>query len=153
MTDVLEYEGHFRQADLSTKQIVVIVLQLAIGEVIPPAMIPVSGLLRRKFDQGDLRARITIQQRRSLYELPAVLAPLTLERLVRLAERVLVEQEEFPERVQREVSLDVFLLVHHRGRERLLVRLPLEDLLLDRTGGDEPINEAFQARRQCQRFN
>ncbi len=36
MTDVLENERNFRQPDLSTKQVIVVVLQLYISEVVPP---------------------------------------------------------------------------------------------------------------------
>ena len=96
MTDVLEYEGYLRQADLGPKQIVVVVLQFAVRKVIPPATLPFSVPLHGWNDEANLRARITIQQRRSLHKLPAILAPLTLERLMRLAKRVLVEQEELP---------------------------------------------------------
>ncbi len=60
---------------------------------------------------------------------------------MRLAKRVLVEQEQFAERVQREMALDVFLLVHDRGGKRLFVCLSLEDLLLDRSSADEPVDE------------
>lgn len=44
----------------------------------------------------DSRACISVKKCRSLDELPAVLAPLAFERFMRLAERVLVEQEELP---------------------------------------------------------
>ena len=96
MTDVLEHEGYLRQADLSPKQVVVVVLQFAVRKVIPPAILPFSVPLHGWNDEANLRARITIQQRRGLNELPAVLAPFALKRLVRLAKRVLVEQEELP---------------------------------------------------------
>ena len=90
----------------------------------------------------DLRASVSVQQRRSFDELLPIFATLALECLVRLAERVLLELKQLPESVQREVSLNVLFLVHDRRRERLLVSLPLEDLLLNRTGRDKTIHEA-----------
>ena len=89
----------------------------------------------------DLRASVSVQQRRSFDELLPILATLALECLVRLAERVLLELKQLPESVQREVSLNVLLLVHDRRRERLLVSLPLEDLLLNSTRGDETVDK------------
>ena len=71
-----------------------------------------------------------------------VLASLALERLVLLAQCVLVKHEQFPECVDREVALGVLLFVHDGGGEGLLVCLSLEDLLLDRARGDEPVDEA-----------
>ena len=89
----------------------------------------------------DLRASVSVQQRRSFDELLPIFATLALECLVRLAERVLLELKQLPESVQREVSLNVLLLVHDRRRERLLVSLPLEDLLLNSTRGDETVDK------------
>ena len=62
-----------------------IILQFPIREVVPPTARhqhrrPVSCTTK-----GDLRARIAVQQRRCLDDLPPVLTPFTLERLVRLA--------------------------------------------------------------------
>ena len=67
---------------------------------------------------------------------------------MRLAKCIFVEQEQFPESVEGEVPLDIFLLVHDSRRERLLVGLSLEDLLLDGTCGDKPIDEACCEGRQ-----
>lgn len=67
---------------------------------------------------------------------------------MRLAERVLVEQEQLPERVEREMALRVLFLVYDAGRERLFVRLSLEDLLLDGTRGDEAVDETWFARER-----
>lgn len=89
----------------------------------------------------DLRASVSVQQRRSFDELLPIFATLALECLVRLAERVLLELKQLSESVQREVSLNVLFLVHDRRRERLLVSLPLEDLLLNSTRGDETVDE------------
>ena len=80
----------------------------------------------------NLRASISIKQGVRLDSLTTVLTSLTLERLMRLAERILVEQEQLPERVEGEVSFHVLVLVDDRGREGLLVRLPLEDLFCER---------------------
>ncbi len=62
---------------------------------------------------------------------------------MRLTKRVLVEEEQLPESIEREVTFRIFLLVHHSRRQSLLISLPLKDLLLDRTGGDEPVDETF----------
>ena len=70
------------------------------------------------------------------------LTPLTLEGLVRLANGVLLEQEQLAERVAREVALDVFLLVDDGRGQGLLVRLSLEDLLFDCPSRDKTIYEA-----------
>jgi hypothetical protein len=80
-------------SDLSTQNIVVVVLQLLIPVVIPGA-------------------RITIQQRRSLNQLLSIFAPFTLECVVRLTERRLLEFEELAESIDREVAFDVFLFVY-----------------------------------------
>lgn len=53
---------------------------------------------------------------------------------MRLAERVLVEQEQLAQRVDREVAFCVLFLVDDGGRQCLFVCLSLEDLLLDRPG-------------------
>ena len=113
MTDILEHEGHLGLPNLCTEQIVMVVLQLAVRKMIPPESATVSTHIAVAGDD-HVRARVSVEQRRRLDVLPSVPAPLALERLVRLAERVLVKQEEFPKCVQREVSLDVFLLVHYR---------------------------------------
>ena len=77
-----------------------IILQFLVSVMIPPITRINNTLIKPGHSNEDiiknLRARITIQQRRSLHKLPAILAPLTLERLMRLAKRVLVEQEELP---------------------------------------------------------
>ena len=60
-----------------------------------------------------------------------------------IAQRILVESKQLPQSVNREVSLGVLFLVNDTGGERLFVGLALEDLLFDRAGGDEPVDEAF----------
>ena len=49
---------------------------------------------------NHLRARVSIQKGRGLDELPAVPTALALERFVRLAESVLVEQKQFTKGVE-----------------------------------------------------
>ena len=142
VTDVLEHERHFRLAHFCPKEIVVVVLQFPIREMVPP--VHSSELATPHGSQSrnhHSRARVAVKQRGCFDELPAVPAPLALERLVRLAERVLLELKQLPEGVQREVSLNILLLVHDRRRERLLVSLPLEDLLLNSTRGDETVDK------------
>jgi len=56
----------------------------------------------------------------------ALLAPLAVEAVVRVAQRVLLEREEVLQVGRGEVPLDVRLLVHDAAAERLLVRLALE---------------------------
>jgi len=62
-----------------------------------------------------VRAGITVKQRRCLDDLFAVLAAFALEGLVRLTLRVFVEQEQFPEGVNRKMAFCIFLLVYHSG--------------------------------------
>lgn len=102
----------------------------------------VNNLLRLHKENVHVRARVAVEQRRCFDELPAIFAPLALERLVCLAKSVLVEQEQLPQCVEREVAFDVLFFVDDGGGKRLLVRLALEDLLLDRARGDEPVDEA-----------
>lgn len=141
MADILEDEGHLWQPDLGAQKVVVIVLELLVRKMIPPA----SNISANELDgEGKgLRAGVAIQQRLRLHCLSPVLAPLALKRLMRLAERVLVEQEQLAQRVDREVALRVLFLVDDGGGQRLLVCLSLEDLLLDRPGGDETVYETL----------
>lgn len=64
---------------------------------------------------------------------------------MRLAQRLLVEQEQLAQIVSREVSFCVFLLVDYAGGESLFLGLALEDLLFDCAGGDEAVDEACSA--------
>lgn len=50
---------------------------------------------------------------------------------MRVAGGLLVQNEEFSEFSQGEVTLHVLLLVHHAAAQGFLVGLPLQDLLLD----------------------
>jgi len=65
MADILERESHLWQPNLGSQQIVVVVLQLRICIMVP--CIP-----------------ITIKHSRRLHKLFPILAPLALERLMRL---------------------------------------------------------------------
>jgi len=100
----------------------VVVPQFSVGEMIP-------------------RAGVTIKQDRSFYNLFALLAALAFECFVRLAIRVFIKQKQFPERVDRKVTLCVFLLIDYRRRKGLLGRLTLKYLFFYRARGYETINE------------
>ena len=120
-----------------------IIPELIVREVVPP----ISSYVRscQTPATGDhVRACIAVQQRLRLEELLAVLATLALECLVRLAEGLIVVLEQLPEVVAREEPLDVFLLVYDSRRQRLLLRLPLENLLLDCARRDESVHETWQ---------
>ena len=54
----------------------------------------------------------------------------------------LVEQEKLPQKFERKMSFGVFFLVYDCRRKGLLVRLPLKDLLFNRTSGYETVHEA-----------
>lgn len=142
MADVLENERDLWHSHLSAQEIVVVVAEFVVREMVP-SVTPKSDLHLPYIGYyiEHLRARITVQQSLSLHELLSVLATLAFEGLMRLAQRLLIEQEQFTERVEREMALDVLFLVHDGRRQRLLVRLSLEDLFLDRSRRDEAIHE------------
>lgn len=117
-----------------------IVLELFVREVIPPVQTR-SKSSRITHEDLYVRAGISVQQCLGLHRLPTVLTPLTLERLVGLTQRVFIKQEQLAQRVQGKVTLDVLLLVYDGGGKRLLVRLSLEDLLFDRSGGYKAVHE------------
>lgn len=77
MTDILEHVRYLRQIDLGAEEIVMIALEFLVREVVPCAGIP-------------------IEQRRRFGNLSPVLAALTLERVVGIANCVFVEGEELP---------------------------------------------------------
>ena len=122
-----------------------IVLQFAVGEVVPSSPRGQSHCMRVE-GKYDLRARVPIQQSSSLDELSPIPATFAFERLMRLAERILVEQEQLPERVEGEVAFHVLVLVDDRGREGLLIRLSLEDLLFDCASADEAVHKTWGRR-------
>lgn len=72
---------------------------------------------------------------------------------MRLTECILVEQEQLPERVDREVALGVFFLVDDTRGQCLFVGLSLEDLLFDGPGADETIDEAYDMRSAAEVMN
>lgn len=117
-----------------------IVLEFFVREMIPPVQTQ-SKSTRMTYEGLYVRAGISIQQCLGLHRLPAVLTPLTLERLVGLTQRVFVEQEQLAQRVQGKVTLDVLFLVYDGRGKRLLVRLSLEDLLFDRSCGYKAVHE------------
>ena len=90
------------------------------------------------------RTRIAVQHGGGLEHLPAILlpTPLALERIMRIARRVISELEELAERIEREVALDVLGGVDHTRGQGLLVGLALEDLLFNGAGRDEAVHEA-----------
>lgn len=89
-----------------------------------------------------VRAGITVKQRRSLDDLLAMLAALALESLMCLALRVLVEQEQFPESINRKMTFCIFLFIYHSRGEGLLRSLTLENLFFYSTSRNESIYEA-----------
>jgi hypothetical protein len=96
------------------------------------------------FKWGEyVRASITVKQRRRLDDLFAMLAALALEGLMRLALRVLIEQEQFPKGVDRKMTLCIFLFIYHSRGEGLLRSLTLEYLFFDSTSRNESIHEAY----------
>ena len=76
-----------------------VVLQFGIREVVPPVSCQ-SDFVYTNGPANHLRARVSIQKGRGLDELPAVPTALALERFVRLAESVLVEQKQFTKGVE-----------------------------------------------------
>ena len=62
---------------------------------------------------------------------------------MRLAIRVFIKQKQFPEGVNRKVTLCVFLLIDYRRGKGLLGRLTLEYLFFYRPCGYETIYEAY----------
>lgn len=58
-----------------------------------------------------VRASVSVQHRWCFHELLAILASLTLERLVRLAKCVLPKLEQFAQLVAGKVSFGIFLFV------------------------------------------
>lgn len=63
--------------------------------------------------ENDLRARISVEQRRRLGYLLSILTPFALERLVSLAQRLLIEQEELTQGINGKVALRILFLVHN----------------------------------------
>ena len=78
------------------------------------------------------RTSITIQHSGSLDILQAVRpTSFALESVMGVAPSIWFELEEFSQRVEGEMTLDIFCGVHDTRREGLFVRLALEDLLFD----------------------
>jgi hypothetical protein len=96
--------------------------------------------------QKHLRASISIEQCWGLGYLFSVLASFTLERLVRLTLRILVEQEQLPQIVQREMAFGIFFFIHHCRGQSLFVGLPLKYLFFDSAGRNETIDKALEMR-------
>jgi len=84
---------------------------------------------------------ISIQQRRRLDGLFAVLTSLTLKSVVSFAKSALVKLEKLSESVERKMTFSVFSLIDDRRGQGLLVGLPLEDLLFDCPGRNEAIDK------------
>ena len=80
-----------------------------------PRLLPQQQILNTRqrsrisiIDKMIPAARIPIQHGGSLHPLPPIgLAPLTLERIVRIARRARFELKQLPERIEAEMSLDV----------------------------------------------
>jgi len=71
-----------------------------------------------------------------------IFTPLALEGVVCIANSLFIEREELTECINGKVTFCIFLFVDDSGRQGLLVRLSLEDLLLNRSSRDEAIDEA-----------
>jgi len=71
-----------------------------------------------------------------------VFTPLALEGIVGIANSLFIECEELTECINRKVTFCIFLFVDDSGRQGLLVRLSLENLLLNRSSRDEAVDEA-----------
>jgi len=94
MRNVLENKGHFVQTDLSPQQIIMIILEFSICKVIPGAS-------------------VAVQHGRRFEDLLPILAALAFKCFMGFAESTLVEEEQFPQGVDRKVSLDVFFFIHN----------------------------------------
>ena len=93
VTDVLEQRTDILLLSFLAKQM-----------ILNPAHWPVFAVV----DEVVPGARITIQHSLRLDELPAILAALALERVVRVAARLGVVEEELAQAVGGEVALDIF---------------------------------------------
>ena len=87
---------------------------------------------------------ITIRNLSRLFYLPSIHTSLALERLVCItALGRLVELEQLPQVLLREMTLNILILIHHTGRQRLLVRLTLENLFLNRSCRNESVDKTI----------
>ena len=119
MADILEHSAHSLLGCLLAQQQI---LNFAQWPILP------------RVDKMIPRACISVKHRRCLDGLCTIrLAAFALERVVRVAYGVFIEGEQLPERVDGEVPLCVFLLVHDGRGKSLLAGLSLENLLFDRS--------------------
>lgn len=133
--------------------------KLGIWEMIP-AVFGISTVQAIPKSEQDLRAGVAIQHGWSLDELFAILAPLALVGIVRVADGLGVEVEELAQIILRKMPRSVFRLVHNARRQVLLLTsgkaldshhhhttkidnlLSLEDFFLDCTGRLESVHKA-----------
>lgn len=139
MTNVLEDEGNLGVINLCAKKVVVVAFQLRVGKMIPTR--DVSQLSWLVIGPRHLRARVTIQQGATLNHLLPILASLAFKRVMRIANRVLIEREELSEGLEREMSLRILFLINHCGGQCLLGCLSLKDLLFNSSCGNETVDE------------
>lgn len=90
----------------------------------------------------NIRARVAVQHCRGFEYLLPIATPFAFKRFVGFAQSALVEEEQFPQGIDRKVALNVLFLVYDCGRKSLFVRLPLEDFLLDGARRNEAVNKA-----------
>lgn len=141
MTDILEDERNFGLACFCSEQVVMIVLQLFVGEMVPSAS--KSAMILRGY-MRHLRAGIAVKKGGRLGDLSSVLASLAFVCFVGIAQRAVVEHEQLAKGVYGEMSFGILHLVDHCGRKSLLLRLPLEDFLLYGTRRNETVYKACQ---------
>jgi len=95
-----------------------------------PTLLPKQKILYRfqsLINKMIPATRITIQQRWSLDILfPIRLAALTLKSIMGITRRLTMILEQFPQTIEREMTLYILGGVYHAGGEGLLVRLALE---------------------------
>jgi len=91
------------------------------------------------------RTRVTVKHSRRFRHLSPIFLPtaLTLERVVCVTRSVVAVLEQLAERVEREMAFNVFRAVDDARRQRLFVRLALEDFLFDGASGDEAVHETI----------
>ena len=94
MADILEDVRDFWEPVLGAQEIVVVIIKLVIGIVIPSIDVSISDSAAVALNI-HLRAGISIEQSLRFDKLLPILAPFTFECLMRLAQGVLLEEEQF----------------------------------------------------------
>jgi len=71
----------------------------------------------------------------------SVSASFAFERIVRITDGVLIEEEKLAQRIYRKVSLCILFLVDYSRGKSLFICLPLEDFFFYCASRNEPIDE------------